>query len=236
MQNICIDDAIFEIQPDFYRGVLIVRDANNIGVNCALAQILSDVAQSRLGMDIQGHPAIRAWEDAHMKCGSNPNKFPPAVKALLKRAANGQPIPFVNPIVALFNITSIKYVMPCGGDDAAATTGDLVLGIANGSEIFVPLGQPEKHEHPTAGEVIYFDRATNEVMCRRWNWRNGDRTKIQPSSRHMVINIDCLPPLTPSDAIRARDELAHLIVSNCQAEVAVDYLDQHRCELPLVDL
>jgi len=235
MKRIIIDDAIVEKHPDFYRAALIVQDAKNSLENSALSEMLSNVGSARIGMDVNSHPAVRAWDDAHIKSGLNPNKYPPSVKALLRRVAGGQPVPFINSAVALFNIISISHVMPCGGDDTDKIMGDLVLGIADGSENFIPLGQPDKIEHPSGGEVIYFDRGSNQVMCRRWNWRNGDITKLRLSTRNMVINVDCLPPVSRADADRARDELAALLVRYCEAKVEFHFLDRDQREILLPD-
>ena len=62
-----------------------------------------------------------------------------------------------------------------------------MLGVAEGGEPFLPLGG-DAEDPPLPGEVIYFDDVTRNVMCRRWNWRNGDRTKIEVESKKLVIN------------------------------------------------
>ena len=64
---------------------------------------------------------------------------------------------------------------PCGGDARNVIEGDLRLGIADGTENYVPLGQPDVLEHPQPGEVIYYDTATKDVFCRAWCWKNGNR-------------------------------------------------------------
>jgi lysyl-tRNA synthetase class 2 len=235
MTRICINDTIFETHPGFYRAVLIVRDAKNRTADPALNGALSAIASERVGVDVNGLPAVRAWDAAHIKCGSNPNKYPPSAKALLKRISAGHTIPFINSAVALFNFISIKHALPCGGDDLAKITGDLVLGISDGSEMFAPISQPDKPEHPERGEVIYFDRGSKQVMYRRWNWRNGDLTKLQLSTRDMVINIDCIPPIPKDVANLAQHELATLLVSHCNARVAVDFLDSTRRAIPLIE-
>ena len=66
--------------------------------------------------------------------------------------------------MAIFNCISLKYLLPCGGDDLNVIEGDLRLGIADGTENYVPLGQPDVLEHPQPGEVIYYDTATRR-MC-----------------------------------------------------------------------
>src|SRR4051812_49419645 len=104
MRKICIEDAIFEAHPTFYRAILLVRNANNRMADPALSETLAAVSAERVGMDVNSYPAICAWDAAHIRAGSNPNKHPPSAKALLKRASAGHPIPFINPAVAIFNI------------------------------------------------------------------------------------------------------------------------------------
>jgi DNA/RNA-binding domain of Phe-tRNA-synthetase-like protein len=51
----------------------------------------------------------------------------------------------------------------------------------------------------------------DQVLCRRWNWRQGDRTKVTPSSRNVLINIDCLPPVGMAEAEALVVELVELV-------------------------
>jgi lysyl-tRNA synthetase class 2 len=138
--------------------------------------------------------------------------------------------------VALFNYTSLKYLIPCGGDDVDRVEGNLVLGLATGDERFQPLGGGEE-ETPVKGEVIYYDDAKGNVMCRRWNWRNGERTKIEVESKRLVINVDGLPPVAQGVVDQARDELAELLVEHCKASVVVSslYGEQRQFEIPAAD-
>jgi DNA/RNA-binding domain of Phe-tRNA-synthetase-like protein len=133
-------------------------------------------------------------------------------------------------VVALFNIISLKYLIPCGGDDVATIKGNLKLGIASGEEKFTSLGSTEV-ENPEVGEVIYFDDATNNVMCRRWNWRNGDFSKITTNTKKIVINIDSIG--NEKLIIEARDELAALLEKHCGAKCQTDLLNSEKNEIEI---
>ncbi len=223
---IIVEKAIFEAFPDFKRGVVIVDDMKNEARNSKIASLLEEVMASRRGGENWlEHEFIKAWEEAHRKFGSNPNRFPPSIKALIKRIQKGGRIPFINSAVALFNYISIKYLIPCGGDDADKVEGNMRLGFATGKERFLPLGGKEE-EHPEPGEVIYFDDKTLNVMCRRWNWRNGDFSKITESTRRAVINLDGIGPVSEELILKARDELAELFESLCGARLRVGVLKQ----------
>jgi len=218
MKKIIIQDNLFDMFPDFRREVIIVRSVNNRPSYKRIRKLLKKEIDRRIDIELDTEPRLLSWDQAHKKFGSKPRHYMPSIRALLKRIKSNPALPFINSAVALFNYTSLKYCLPCGGDDVAAIEGDLVLGIADGSETFQALGS-DKIEHPQPGEVIYFDNITKNIMCRRWNWRNGDHTKIEVQSQFLVINLDCLPPITPETGIQARDELAKLLAEHCDAEI-----------------
>ena len=225
MKKIIIQDALFDMFPDFRREVIIVRSLNNRPSYKRIRKLLKKEIDRRTDIDLDNEPRLLAWDQAHKKFGSKPRNYMPSIRALLKRIKSNPALPFINSVVALFNYTSLKYCLPCGGDDVAAIEGNLVLGIADGSEHFQALGS-DKIENPKPGEVIYFDSQTKNVMCRRWNWRNGNHTKIEVNSQLIVINVDCLPPITSETGMQARDELATLLAEHCDA--AVETATLHR--------
>jgi lysyl-tRNA synthetase class 2 len=230
MKRIVIDRDLFEKYPEFKRGVVVVNHVENSRENDGIAGILDQeigLAASRKGLE---NEFVKVWDNVYRGFGSNPKKFPPSIKALLKRIEKGAKPPFINSIVALFNYVSIKYLLPCGGDDVQKIAGNLHLGFAKGNELFTPLGG-KGIENPVPGEVIYYDDQTLNVMCRRWNWRNGEFSKITDSSRRIVINIDGAGIIPKSHIEEARRELTHLLVENCRAELTVDLLDRERQEL-----
>ena len=235
MPEIRIHPKIFEEYPTFRRGIVIARNMDNRGHSSELGDILERaIAQAaQQPIDLKADPRITVWSDAHRRFGSNPNKFPPAHCALLKRVQKpGAGIPFINKVVAIMNINSIQDITPVGGDDVARAKGSLELRYAEGSENFTPLGNPDSSEHPVAGEVIYWVPESNEVMCRRWNWRNGHHTRIAEDTRVIVMNIDSLGEDSEKRAIATRDRVAQMLEVYCQAEVATTLLSLKQPNYP----
>ncbi len=232
MKKIIIEESIFTQFPDFKRGIIIVSDIDNKPNNDVIKTLLDNEIINKTGSNCVEHEYVKVWSEAHIKFGSNPNKFPPSIKSLLKRIQSGGGFPFINSVVALFNYISIKYLIPCGGDDINKIEGNLCLGFSKGNEKFVPLGGTEQ-ENPTAGEVIYFDDKTLNVMCRRWNWRNGDFTKITENTKQLVINIDGIGNVPRSLIESARDELAILLIEQCNAQLKTGFLDKFNPEIEL---
>ena len=79
-------------------------------------------------------------------------------------------------------------------------------------------------EHPNPGEVIYVAAESDEVMCRRWNWRNGHKTRITEETQAIFMNIDALGEQSEARAVETRDRVAEMLVEFCQAEIETTLL------------
>jgi DNA/RNA-binding domain of Phe-tRNA-synthetase-like protein len=227
MVEIRVQERIFEKYPTFRRGIVIARNIQNHGQSEALKSFLDEAVTeaNRNPIDLRADPRILIWNEAHKEFGSNPNKFPPAHVALIKRVQKaGTQLPFINNVVAIMNYNSIRDVLPVGGDDVAGAGECLELGFAKGTETFIPLGSPDVQEHPLLDEIIYTVQPSGEVMCRRWNWRNGHSTRITEETRMMVMNVDALGEQSESRAINTRDRVGSMLQTHCQAEVTLAML------------
>jgi DNA/RNA-binding domain of Phe-tRNA-synthetase-like protein len=229
MKKIIIKDEIFDLFPDFYRGIVIVKDMTNQKSNKRIKRLLKKEIDSHVEINESEDSRILAWEEAYRRMGLDSKSYMPSIKYLIQAIKPNRSLSFINSAVALFNYISIKYVTPCGGDDITRIEGNLVLGIAKGTETFIPLGGETK-ENPGLGEVIYYDDLSENVMCRRFNWRNGDITKIEVESKKAVLNIDSLPPVSPDICNKACYELGELIKLYCEADVETMHLDYHTRE------
>ena len=208
-----IEQAVFERFPGYARMVVVAEGVDNTREIPELAELLAQCEEGVRRDDLEDFwhvPVLETWAEAFSGMGIKPKKNPPSVINLVKRCRSGKPLPFINPLVAIFNCISLKYLLPCGGDDRNVIKGDLRLGIADGTENYVPLGQPDVLEHPQTGEVIYYDTATKDVFCRAWCWKNGNRSKLMPETTNAVINVDAMPPL-PLATARQAAEVAGLL-------------------------
>ncbi|MBC7267285.1 MAG: cytoplasmic protein, partial [Streptomyces sp.] len=64
-------------------------------------------------------------------------------------------------------------------------------------------------EHPDAGEVVWRDDLG--VTCRRWNWRQGPRTRLTEDTVSGVFLLEGLHPVPVADIEAAAVELAELL-------------------------
>ena len=217
-----IDKKVFDKFPSFIRGIVVARKMNNRGHSKKLETLLNEaIADAAAGpIDLKTDPRTAVWNETYRELKCNPNKFPPAHLALLKRVQKpGVSIPFINKAVAIMNDNSIRGVLPVGGDDLLRAGDILELRSAQGSELFTPLNNPDKTEHPDPEEIIYVAAETREVMCRRWNWRNGFKTRITEETKAMVMNIDGLGEDSEKRTVSVRDRVARMLEHYCSAEV-----------------
>ena len=227
MTEVRVDGEVFRRFPTFRRGIVVAKGLKNHGTSVDLEHLLQESLDTaaKNPVDLKADPRTAVWNEAYRDLGCNPNKFPPAHLALLKRVQKpGARIPFINKAVAVMNDNSIRGVLPVGGDDADRAGGTLVLRPAEGDERFTPLSDPDRTESPEPGEMIYVVEETREVMCRRWNWRNGFLTRITEETRALVMNIDALGEESEPRALEIRDRVAAMLERYCGAETVAALL------------
>lgn len=212
-------------------GVVVARSLDNTRYGDRCAALLSEraaAAAENLGdADLAAHPAVAPWREAYRQFGVKPSKHRSSIESLLRSARSGG-VRSVNPLVDVYNAVSLGAHLPCGGEDLRMVAGDLRLVRAAGGESFVPLGSKEE-QPPGPGEVIYRDDLG--VVCRCWNWREADRTKLTEATTDAVLIIESV---TGAEALEpACRELAQLTTELLGGTAAISLLDSAQ---PVCDL
>src|SRR5581483_4920880 len=103
-----IEAPVFEIFPAFRRGVVIATGINNIAAASETGRLLgeavSQITSSPPEIELD---RITAWNMAFSKLGMNPDKLTPSVRFLLEQVRRSKPLRSINPLVDLFNRTSL---------------------------------------------------------------------------------------------------------------------------------
>lgn len=226
--------TLFENFPGLHVGVVLVNGIDNsLSSPGAEAVLLSTQARVRSTLDLpslSSHPRIASWKAAYSAFGAKPSKYRCSVENLCRRVLDGKSVPSINALVDVYNAVSLSHVLPVGGDDLEWVQGDVRLCVAQGDERFLELNATEV-KHPQAGEVIYRDDA--DVLCRRWNWRESDKTKTTPKTRKAVLYVEGLPPVTPNEVLAAARELADLVQTHCGGTASVHLVHELQPNLPL---
>jgi lysyl-tRNA synthetase class 2 len=232
MMKLKIDTKIFEMFPGLKIGVVTARNIDNHGFSDEIMQLIREKEREiRENYDtetLSQHPKINSWRGAYSSFGAKPKKYKSSVESLYRMILKGLDLRHINKIVDLFNYISIKYMIPAGGDDMAKVDGDTTLKFAVGDEPFTALNSKEK-ETAKEGEVVYTD--SKEVLCRRWNWRECDKTKMTEETKDVILVIEALPPVTREELDKVEEELKRLITEYCGGEIRTDILDDGKREI-----
>ncbi|WP_327685436.1 B3/B4 domain-containing protein [Streptomyces sp. NBC_00467] len=209
--SLTVSDEVRDLVPGF---VPLAVEAHGLvnGPSTAESSALLDAAAARLAERLDGRaphedPHMAAWRAAYTAFGSKPSRTRNSAEALAKRALADGGLPRINVLVDLYNAISVAHLIPVGGEDLDRIRGGMHLVRATGSEPFVTVGGGEETvEHPDAGEVVWRD--DEGVTCRRWNWRQGPRTRLTEESVNAIFLLESLAPMTAGELEAAGHELA----------------------------
>lgn len=223
-----ITPEVLQQFPGVEIGLVITRHVDNTHtipeITSALAAQANTLRQTLTPEALNEHPNIVVWRTTYKTFGAKPKDHRSSIENLLRLVLGGRELRPINPLVDIYNLISLKYVLPLGGEDLSTIRGDVRLTMAGANEPTVLLlGDKEPHA-PHAGEVIYTDDVS--ALCRRWNWREADRTKLTATTTDCILVIEALPPITANVVDQAATELCHLIVTYCGATTQYYRLNQ----------
>lgn len=207
----CIDAAVRELRPDF-RAISIVATGIANPPTHPFVNGVVDLVGGELTYAPWADAHLQDWHEAFQAFGAKPKKTPSSVNALRARVAKSGELPRINPIVDLYNATSIKFALPVGGEDLNLYSGKPRLVRASGVETFDTVRDgAEVSESPERGEVIWRDDLG--VTCRRWNWRQCNRTRITTESSQLWFILEALGAMPD----RAVEDAAEFLCNGLRA-------------------
>lgn len=229
-----IKEEIFERFPELNVGVLVVQDINNQGKDKEVLQLIqnreSEIRTNFKKEELPNESKIKVWREAYSSFGAKPKKYRCSVENLYRMILDGIELKPINQIVDIYNYVSINHIIPIGGDDIDKIDGDIVLQFADGTENFTELNSNEI-KHPKEGEVIYRDN--KEVLCRRWNWRECDKSKMTPETKNVILVVEGLPPFTKKDINNILEEFKNLVKKYCGGQIKSIILDKANREVEI---
>ena len=212
--SLTVSDEVRALAPGFTHLAIEAHGLVNGPSSDASSALLDDAAR-RLAVRLDGRaphedPHMAAWREVYTAFGSKPSRTRNSAEALAKRALADGGLPRINLLVDLYNAISVAHLIPVGGEDIDRIQGGMRLVRAGGDEDFVTVaGGEEVVEHPDAGEVVWRDELG--VTCRRWNWRQGPRTRLTEETVSGIFLLESLAPMPVAEVERAGAELAELL-------------------------
>jgi DNA/RNA-binding domain of Phe-tRNA-synthetase-like protein len=212
--SLTVSDEVRALAPGFTHIAVEAHGLVN-GPSTDAGSALLDDAARRLAVRLDGRPPhedphMAAWRAIYTAFGSKPSRTRNSAEALAKRALSDAGLPRINLLVDLYNAISVAHLIPVGGEDIDRIQGGMRLVRATGDEDFVTVADgAEAIEHPDAGEVVWRDEAG--VTCRRWNWRQGPRTRLTEDTVSGIFLLESLAPMPVAAVQTAAAELAELL-------------------------
>ncbi|MEU7112828.1 phenylalanine--tRNA ligase beta subunit-related protein [Streptomyces sp. NPDC046182] len=209
--TLTVSDEVRALVPGFTHLAIEAHGLVNGPSDEASSALLDDAAR-RLAERLAGgapdkDPHIVAWRAAYSAFGAKPSRTRNSAEALARRALADGGLPRINRLVDAYNAISVAHLIPVGGEDLDRIQGAMTLVRATGDEPFVTVaGGEETVEHPEPGEIVWRDEAG--VTCRRWNWRQGPRTRIDDDTVDAIFLLESLTPMTRDELVAAGTELA----------------------------
>jgi DNA/RNA-binding domain of Phe-tRNA-synthetase-like protein len=235
--KLTVAGEIFDLFPDVAIGVLVARgmdnhasdeEARELEVRLRSAQ---ESLRARTGGVLAEHPRIHCWREAYRAFGAKPKDNPSSIENLVRRTSKGETLRHINKLVDLYNVVSLTHFIPAGGEDLDRMEGDVLLTRASAAEPEVMLLGEREARSPKPGEVIYKD--SRSAICRRWNWKEAERTKLTEETKNAVLVLEAIPPITREELLAACRDLAELVRERCGGRLSDTVLDASLREVSL---
>ena len=225
MKKFIIEDDFWELFPNAKIGIITCNGIDNtIKDENQYKDMISQGEKEALSHlpneEFSSNEVIKVWRDAFKKFKTKKGARS-SIEALLKRVSTGKGLGTINPLVDIYNSISLKYAMPCGGEDMDKFIGDIRLTKATGDESFITLGS-DKSEPPYEGEIVYKD--DEGAICRCWNWRESVRTMLTEDTKNAFLCIELVDENREKDFKNALKELSQLVEENLGGKSEISIL------------
>lgn len=235
---------LFKLTPQIFKefknvriGLISALSIDNTKTPDAIKKLLVEqqkIVKEKLNLEILSkHEHILAWHEAYKKFGAKPKEHLSSHENLVRRVLKGQEIKSINTLVDLYNYISLKYLIPVGAEDLDRIEGDIELIISSEVEKPVILLGEKEARAPKKGEVIYKDK--NGAICRRWNWKEAERTKVTKNTKNAIIILEALDIVDSVILEAATEELADLIRQYCAGLISLGFIDENKPSVVLRD-
>lgn len=225
MKKFIIEDDFWELFPNSKIGIITCNGIDNtIKDENQYKDMISQGEKEALthlpNEEFSSNEVIKVWRDAFKKFKTKKGARS-SIEALLKRVSTGKGLGTINPLVDIYNSISLKYAMPCGGEDMDKFIGDIRLSKATGDESFITLGS-DKSEPPYEGEIVYKD--DEGAICICWNWRESVRTMLTEDTKNAFLCIELVDENREKEFENALKELSQLVEENLGGKSEISIL------------
>lgn len=234
MKSFIIENEFWELFPQAQIGIVLCKNIDNqIKDGKQYEEMLTKAQEAAKAHftkeEFSSNTVIAVWREAFQKFKTKKGARA-SIEALLKRVHNGSGLGTINPLVDIYNAISLRYALPCGGEDIDRFEGDIRLTRAVGDEEFLPLGS-EENAPPYEGEVVYKDAAG--AICRCWNWREAQRTMLTEATQNAFLCVELVDESRKEQLLEALEELAALVPKHLGGTSEIFLLDREHSQVKI---
>lgn len=230
-----IDQRIFERFKGANIGVVAAKGIDNTGIAEGIQEKIREqekgIREKYSNETLSQQPKIDIWRKAYSAFGAKPKENRSSVENLYRMVLNGTELRHINKLVDIYNLVSLKHMLPAGGEDLDKMKGDIELTFAGPEEEPILLLGDKEPRPPHPGEVIYKDGIS--TICRRWNWREADRTKLTEGTKNCMLVLEGLAPVKKEEIEAATIELKEMVQKHCGGKITHTMLDENSREMDL---
>ena len=197
-----IDPEVAAAFPEIHVGIAVIREVmverETAKVEELKAESLRAVRERLSGTSTGSLPRVASTRRIYRKFGVDPTSRRPSAEALLRRVISpDRGLYRVNTVVDVYNVCSVQSQLPMAAYDLGAIAFPIRLRFSVEGEEFRAIGQ-QAPDTLKAGTLVYADQ--QGVICRDFNHRDADRTKVTLETTDLVLFVDGCDAVT-------RDEL-----------------------------
>ena len=204
--TISIYQDVLNNYPDYLMGVVELSIVN-YDSNKLQTIIAAEIAEMKVPM--RNSSVESKWKEIFINMKASEKRLP-SITALWNLQERFGELRSINYFVDAYNHISTKHGIPMGGYDINnLPADDITLRYAKRGDKFQPLGLNQVEKIKDENEIAYY--SGSNVICRYWNHKDSELTKITENSKRLVIIFDFFGE--PVLLNKAMDELETLLIS-----------------------
>ena len=134
MKKFIIEEEFWELFPKAKIGVVVFHGIDNsikdTGKYEEILKAAEKQALTYLTDDVlSNNGVVKVWREAFQRFKTKKGARA-SIEAMLKRVQKGNGVGAINPAVDIYNSVSLKYALPCGGEDIDTFAGNMRLTVS----------------------------------------------------------------------------------------------------------
>ena len=221
-----IDHDLLKLFPKAQIGGLLLSNIQPLAefktelLDNAVANVLAGFL--RISTNLESLQGITSWHKVFSLLGLKTRDFQPSHLALALRTKKNKELIRINPLVDIYNLFSLKNLIPVGGHDVKDISG-ITVGPTRGGEVYKPMNTVVEEHLVNEKEFAYLDN-NRRILTRNLVWRQSEYSKVTENTSELFIPIDDFPGIkTPSQLEKIAAELLGLFNGfySCDSEFKV---------------